>query len=407
MTNLTDSVVDAFFEQVTNSLDKGSFVKLVLAKPISRQTDLVRIQIKIIHAKNEPCLSFVYRYATRDVTQNHVRDAALALLRSLVGTTFRRVHLLTHSQETQLLWSKRGKPALVESAKTSASPNITPHNREKHRYLDLRRPFLQDLGISDAEHRLVPNMARKWKQINKFIEIVDHALSNSNLANKKELRVIDFGAGKGYLTFGLHDYLVHQRGVNAQITGVELRTELVAQANATAQKWQCEGLRFELGEVRHYAAAPLDILIALHACDTATDIALHLGICSGASLIVCAPCCHQQLRPQLLSPHPLRPVLRHGIHLGQEADMVTDSLRALLLEAAGYDTQVFEFISLEHTAKNKMILGIKKPNATEPQITRQRRHSLDEMNEVKKFYGIREHALEKLLQVSHATSFFG
>jgi hypothetical protein len=146
-------------------------------------------------------------------------------------------------------------------------------------------------------------------------------------------------------------------------------------------------------------------MIALHACDTATDMALHLGICSGASLIVCAPCCHQQLRPQLLSPHPLRPILRHGVHLGQEADMVTDSLRALLLETAGYATQVFEFVSLEHTAKNKMILGVKKHPTNESladtRKAAQHRRRLDEIhqeiNEVKKFYGIREHALEKLL----------
>jgi hypothetical protein len=151
------------------------------------------------------------------------------------------------------------------------------------------------------------------------------------------------------------------------------------------------GLHFEQGDVRQRAAAPLDIVIALHACDTATDHAIHLGIRSGASLIICSPCCHKQLRPQMKSPALLAPMLRHGIHLGQEAEMLTDSLRGLLLEAHGYDTQVFEFVSLEHTSKNKMILAVKRaqPLPAEP--------ALAQIRALKDFYAVREHCLETLL----------
>jgi Methyltransferase domain len=134
------------------------------------------------------------------------------------------------------------------------------------------------------------------------------------------------------------------------------------------------------------------VMIALHACDTATDQAIYLGIRAGAELILCSPCCHKQLRPQLLSPHPLRSVFQHGIHAEQQAEMLTDSLRALLLEAQGYDTQVFEFVSLEHTRKNKMILAVKRraPKPTEPVLA--------QVEELKRFFGIREHCLEILLQ---------
>jgi SAM-dependent methyltransferase len=235
-------------------------------------------------------------------------------------------------------------------------------------------------------------MARKWKQINRFLEIIDAALAASPLAQQQHVEVLDFGAGKGYLTFALHDHLRHARGRDAQVTGVEIRPDLVAAGNAIVARLGLQGLRFEQGEVTSAAPRPVDVMIALHACDTATDLAMHMGIRGGAAIICCAPCCHKQLRPQLLQPHPLRPILRHGVHLGQEAEMLTDSLRALLLDACGYDTQVFEFVSLEHTAKNKMVLAVKRaqPAPREPLLA--------QLQQVKDFYGIREQCLETLLK---------
>jgi len=162
--------------------------------------------------------------------------------------------------------------------------------------------------------------------------------------------------------------------------------------NGVVERLALQGLRFEQGDVSSVAPRALDVMIALHACDTATDHAIHMGIRGGASIILCAPCCHKQLRPQLLSPHPLRPLLQHGVHLGQEAEMLTDALRALLLEACGYATQVFEFVSLEHTAKNKMILAVKRaqPVAAAPVLA--------QVHELKDFYGVREQCLERLLR---------
>jgi hypothetical protein len=132
-------------------------------------------------------------------------------------------------------------------------------------------------------------------------------------------------------------------------------------------------------------------MIALHACDTLTDHAIHTAIRGGAQIVCCAPCCHKQLRPQLCVPGPLRPLLKHGVHLGQEAEMLTDTLRALLLQACGYDAQVFEFVSLEHTAKNKMILAVRRPGVQAAEAARQAR-------ELEDFYGIREQCLRSLLE---------
>ena len=148
--------------------------------------------------------------------------------------------------------------------------------------------------------------------------------------------------------------------------------------------------------MREWNAGAMNVMIALHACDTATDHAIHLGIRAGADIILCSPCCHKQLRPQLLSPHPLRSVFQHGIHAEQQAEMVTDSLRALLLDAQGYDTQVFEFVALEHTRKNKMILAVKRRTPKAPDA------ALAQVEELKRFFGVREQCLQTLLAADTA-----
>jgi Methyltransferase domain len=240
--------------------------------------------------------------------------------------------------------------------------------------------------------QLVPTMARKWKQINKFLEIFGHALDHSALAQKNELKVVDFGAGKAYLSFALHDWLRHTRRQLAQVVAVELRDDLVQQGQRVVHELGLQGMSLQRGDVRDWPVDSMDVMVALHACDTATDHAIHLGIRSGAQLILCSPCCHKQLRPQLLSPHPLRSIFQHGIHEEQQAEMLTDSLRALLLESQGYQTQVFEFVALEHTRKNKMILAVKRPGTASAD------EALAKVDELKRFFSIREHCLEQLLQ---------
>jgi hypothetical protein len=291
--------------------------------------------------------------------------------------------------------SRKGRRTLLAKARAAAvAPAPTAHDREKTRWVPVERPFLTALGVTDAQHQVIPAMSRKWKQINRFVEVFDRALAASPLAAtapERPLHVVDFGSGKGYLTFAVHDHLQRALGRNARVTGVELRAELVDFCNAAIDRLGLAGLHFDAGDVRTYTPPAIDVMIALHACDTATDFAIHLGLRANASIILCSPCCHKQIRPQLLTPHPLRPILQHGVHLGQEAEMLTDGLRALLLDAAGYDTQVFEFVSLEHTNKNKMILAVKRaqPRAND--------EVLAQIREIKAFYGIREHALEMLM----------
>jgi SAM-dependent methyltransferase len=393
------SSVDArtrFLTLLGACVKSAGFIKLVLAKHVGPEPQLQRVEARPIELRGAAHWSFVHRYRTRDVTKNLPPEEGLQLVEALLGVSFLNAHLLTADQTVELAISQRGQCTLRCKAVDRLAPAPTQHDRAKHRFVAPDRPFLKALGVTGPDAKLIPAMARKYKQIDKFVEIFDSALAASRLALDRPLRVVDFGSGKGYLTFAIHDHLRHTRGVPAQVMGVELRADMIELCAGVAARLGTQGLSFEQGDVMTHAAHPIDVMIALHACDTATDHAIHLGIEGGAAIILCAPCCHKEVRPQLfhklrLSPHPIRAILQHGVHLGQQAEMVTDGLRALLLEACGYATQVFEFVSLEHTSKNKMILGVKRANPDSPAAT------LHQVDEVKRFYGIAEQRLERLL----------
>ncbi|WP_434701119.1 class I SAM-dependent methyltransferase [Pseudomonas sp. D1-36] len=382
-----------FIELLQTSLEQNAFIKLVLAKYVGDESDLQRLIIKQLTVKDQPCLSFVYRYKTRDITKNFSLAEGVDAIATLLPTSFKNAHLLAITDEAQLEYSKKGKSSLFKSKPQQLREVPSAgHNREKNRFLDLNRPFLADLGVTNHKHELIPAMSRKWKQINKFIEVFSHALTSSPLALDTPVRVSDFGSGKGYLTFAIHDYLRNTLQAEGVVTGVELREDMVKLCNEAAARLEHPGLSFQHGDVRTVAPSAVDVMIALHACDIATDYAIHMGIRSGASIIMCSPCCHKQIRLQIQSPALLKPMLQYGLHLGQQAEMVTDSLRALFLEACGYETKVFEFISLDHTNKNKMILAVKRPEPVEPA------ELLARIDELKAFYHITEHCLETLLR---------
>ncbi len=399
--SLTDTELHRFFSTFQQATADGHLQRLVLSKYQGNDAALKRITIRPVQIKAQQYLSFLYEYRTNHVTKNLSYEESLNLLLALLGTEFFNAHMVTSEWEIQLSYSKKGK-ILINKNRNKNAPAVTAnseattlaHNRDKHRYVEQNRPYLRELGITDAQGQIIPAMSRKWKQINKFIEVLSLAIQQTGLEKRPELHIADFGSGKAYLTFAVHDYLSANLGVKTQVTGVELRQGLVDLCNQTAQKLSLVGIKFEQGDVQHFSAQNINIMIALHACDTATDYALHMGIRTGADIIMCSPCCHKQIRPQLKSPALLAPVLQHGIHLGQEAEMLTDGLRALLLEAHGYDTKVFEFISLEHTSKNKMILAQKRPAVKTP---RDNSAVLQQIADIKAFYGIQEHCLETLL----------
>ena len=383
-----------FFQTLQQSIQQNTLLKLILSKYQGQEIDLQKVAIRPIILRDEAFLSFVYTYKTKDITKNFNLLESITVIEQLLSD-FKNANLFTTQQELQLSISKKNKASLLvkQVSVLTDAPSMVEHDRQKQRFLTLESDFWFDLGVIDAEKRLIPAMSRKWKQINKFIEIFARAIDEATLDLSQEpIHVVDFGSGKGYLTFAIHEYLRQQYQHQAQVTGVELRDNLVQLCNTAIERCALTGLNFYQGDVRSYHPQQTDVMIALHACDIATDYAIHTGIRLGAKIIMCAPCCHKQIRPQMQSPQVLKPVLQHGVHLGQEAEMITDGLRALLLEANGYQTQVFEFVSLEHTSKNKMILAIKK------QVSAQQKSDvLEQVAAIKRFYGIKEHCLESLL----------
>ena len=390
-----------FIDRLRRSLADGSFVKLTLGRPHDTDATLHKLLARRIVLRGVDHVSLVWRHATRDITKNLPLDDAVALLATLIETNFHHAHLVTRQHDIQLAWGRRGSWGLRVGRLAAAAaplPAAAAHDQARHHALALDLPFLAELGVTDAQHRLIPAMARKWRQINKFVEVLGHAIAQSPLAGRdpaQPVRVLDFGAGKGYLTFAVHHHL-RCIGRVPDVTGVELREDLTGLCNAAVDRLGLQGLRFATGDVRSFtdpAGPGLDVMIALHACDIATDVAMHRGVASGAAIILCSPCCHKQLRPQMRSPALLQPMLRHGIHMTEQAEMLTDALRALLLQSRGYDTQVFEFISPEHTSKNKMVLAVRR---AQPLPAAQRAALRAQVAELKAFYGVREQYLESL-----------
>ena len=396
---------ERFLQRLQHSLADASFVRLTLGRPISsdgQDATLEKLLARRLLLRGGEHLSLVWRHRSKDITKNLPLDEAVALLVSLIGTSFGHAHLVTRGHDIQLAMGKKGQWGL-RIGKLAAAPAAAEvdaaavaHDRPKQHALPLDLPFLAELGVTDGQGRLVPAMARKWRQINKFVEVLGHAIAQSPLATRDAalpVRVLDFGAGKGYLTFAVQHLLQHS-GRLPDITGVEQREDLTTLCNSAAARLGLAGLHFATGDVRSHAAGTIDIMIALHACDIATDVAMHRGVRSGAAIILCSPCCHQQLRPQMSAPPLLAPMLRHGIHMAEQAEMLTDALRALLLQAEGYEAQVFEFISPEHTGKNKMVLAVKRAAAL-PAAQRQALRA--QVTALKAHYGVREQCLESLL----------
>jgi SAM-dependent methyltransferase len=393
---MADANTEEFFDALGESLKIESFVKLTLAKYRGPAAGLKNVYVRTVALKKGERLSFLYRYATRDEVKNLTVEDGTHALRTVLGAEFLSGHLFTSSEDLRIEFNRKGETRLARHAPTFAgtTPTQAGHERKKRRAIEAAgNVYLRELGVTNERGEVRPAMGDKFRQINRFVEILAGLHASSPLARARELSVVDVGSGKGYLTFAVYDYLNNVAGVRAEVTGVEARPQLVELCNETARRASFDSLRFKTGLVNDVEVERADVLIALHACDTATDDAIYKGVAAGASLIITAPCCHKELRPQMQSPAALRGLLRHGILLEREAEALTDSLRALLLESAGYAVKVFEFVSTEHTQKNTMIAATRRASDAEGE----RERALREYRELKEFYGIREQRLERLL----------
>jgi len=376
-----------FLEKINQSILMGTFIKLTLSKYKGEEATLKNIYARYITIKNEPRLSFVYRYQTKDITKNHIPNEGIQLLNEMLGTDFLNAELFTTQEDISLQFNKKRIPKIHFRPASSNKASNGQHDKTKKRLIQANKnQYLSRLGITNSEGHIKKDGQRKFKQINKYIEIIEGILRKNPLPASPH--IVDMGSGKGYLTFALYDYLNEQMNLEASITGIELKENLVESTNQIAKEIGFSKLQFIAQDIMAYDEQKIDMLIALHACDIATDIAIAKGIQSDASVIIVAPCCHKQIRKEMNCSTSMQSILRHGILLERQAELVTDGIRALLLEANGYQTKVFEFISTEHTPKNVMIV------ATKGKVNEE---ALEKVEAIKKEFGIKEHYLENLL----------
>ncbi len=388
----TPDRIEELLSATKSAFMSGALVRLKLGGYHGGEPDLKSIEVKKITVKDGDKFSFTYRYKTRDIIKNFIQPEALALLRSGLKDEFRSAQLAT--TEFDMSFERNGvKMRLKRTEVSGREAPSTDHNRAKNRPLTATdKPWLKALGIAGKDGVVRNDAQDKFRQINKMVEIFAPLIQA--IKTERPL-IVDMGAGKGYLDFALYDYLANVANRPAGIVGVEMREQLVSDGNATAQQSGFDGLSFQAGTIMDFDASGADAVIALHACDTATDDAIFKGINAGAALIAVAPCCHKQIRRQMEAGQPdgrLEVMLRHGIFLERQAEMVTDTLRALLLELNGYKTKVFEFVSDAHTPKNNLIVAEK-----DGRLGRDRDAVLKQIAEIKTMFGIEQHHLEGLL----------
>jgi hypothetical protein len=325
------------FKAILSKRRKNGYNKVSLTPYI----DGDNLQVKIVSSTK-----------TQDFTSNITLEEVGSYLLDQLSNQFMFLDIFGDGVSLHVKQSKKGKITLLKQKVVKALGDLQQHNRTKNYLIPTDAPFLSALGIANKEGKILSQQTRKYRQINKFIEIIDKLIDGKSVK-----RISDMGSGKVYLTFALYWYLTQKSPSNdLTVIGYELRKDLIEKSNSTAGSLGYKGLKFVEGHIGQIEMDDVDLLIALHACDIATDMAIHQGIKSNAGYIVLSPCCHKQVRKAMTKKDL---ITSHGIYQERTAEMVTDTIRGLLLESEGYRTSIFEFISSEHTAKNIMITAEK------------------------------------------------
>ncbi len=381
--------MEKFFEKLDLSLKTNSIIKMTLSKPVSKNNELRNVYVKPILLKDNKMYQFTFRYERRDETKNFDAKQTFDQVKNLVPEVFQNVSLFTLTEDVTLLVSKKGKPTLMCKKINEKREADLSHDHEKQRLIDPTNPWWHLLGLTTRDGKVMADMQHKFKQICKYVEIVDGVMRQTKFDD--EVHIADMGAGKGYLTFALYEYLMKNYDKKIMMEGVEIRKDLVLKINDIIAKCNLKNFRFIENSIEDYKPTNLDVLIALHACDTATDDAILKGIRNNAKLIICAPCCHKQVRREMEKSSKFDSITKYGIFLERQAVMITDAVRALVLEYCGYKTQVMEFIEYDNTPKNVLLVGRKSEKAIDKErVAKEIKNLLDQ-------YGVGEHYLWKNL----------
>ena len=365
-------------EKILQGIVNESIVKMIISKPAEKSNLYKKI---VIERKREYFQAA--KYTEKQVFHDNVELESLAgYLTELISDAYLQVNAWDMEKEHILLLSKKGKLTYKtkklpnvqkvvedksvngENASLQENGNIemgyASHNRKKNYILEEGQiiPPLVDMGVFTKEGKVVKSMYDKFRQINRFIEMIDDGVRDYK---KDEIHIIDFGCGKSYLTFIMYYYFTEVRHMKVQMLGLDLKEDVIRKCNETAEKYGYDNLRFEMGDINGFKTPfDVDMVVTLHACDTATDFALYNAVCWNAKMIFSVPCCQHELNKQMQTDD-LSLLTRYGIVKERFAALTTDAIRANLLECCGYKTQLLEFVDFAHTPKNILIRAIRKP----------------------------------------------
>lgn len=355
----------------------------------------IKVVVRPVELRGEVYLQFSFFDEKKDISKNYTFEEASARIDEVLALPFRNIFIESATGTLQVNISKKGKALVNERKSTALTVVDLSHNREKNRLLSAEnaKPFLEAVGILTKDGRIKADMQRKYTQINEFLRLVDETDALKTFTGKP-VHVVDFGCGNAYLTFAVYYYLHEILKLDAYVTGVDIKADLIERHQEKARKLGWSQLSFKVGSIVDFVPdSTPDIVVALHACDTATDDALAKGIRWESRVIVCAPCCQHDLQVQMAqapAPTPLASVLSHGILFERMGDILTDTFRATLLRIMGYRTDVTQFVPIEHTAKNLMIRSVKiSPPGKNPRW-------VEEYRNLKSFWQVTPY-LEKIL----------
>lgn len=346
----------ALIEQITaqRSLITGTLSQLRK----SEGQEYTKVLIKPVEIKKTLYYQFAYHSSNKVQHDNVAVSEVVDVLMELFTNRFRQALLCTEEADYQVLISKKHKVSILTKSPTKKPVGIA-HNRQKQYILEEGKPapFLVELGIMNADGKVLAKKYDKFRQINRFLEMIQDVIPH--LPSNRPITILDFGCGKSYLTFALYHYLKIEQGRNLQIIGLDLKADVIEHCNQLAQRLNYDTLKFLVGDIANYnELEQVDMVVTLHACDTATDAALEKAIRWDASVILSVPCCQHELFTQVQNDI-LAPMLAQGILKERFSALATDSIRSQLLEVMGYKAQLLEFIDMEHTPKNIMIRAIK------------------------------------------------
>lgn len=380
-----------------NTVCRGTPYKIIISNKKQKDCLYNKIDVRLISLKGKELYQFS-AYTDKQVFQSNIEKEKLAenIIRYF-PEQYRQVNIFFENREVGLKISKSGR-LLKNENKIQPVPKIAPHNTENGNTHNRRKnyilqegmlvPPLVDMGIFTGEGKVVQSMYDKFKQINRFVEIVDDVLKDYK---GDEINIIDFGCGKSYLTFILYYYLTEIRKKKADITGLDLKEDVIKKCNLTAEKYGYKNLRFELGDIDGYKAQMrVDMVVTLHACDTATDYALYNAVSWNSTYILSVPCCQHEVNRTIKS-ETLAPMMKYGIIKERMSALVTDALRGNMLEYRGYKTNLLEFVDMAHSPKNILIRAVKSNVSME-----KKNRALAEAKEMCEFFEI-EPAIYKLL----------